>query len=162
MGEWLGWVNREWFNGVQTLGIVGGLALAAIAARRESKARRIEDYLTLAGQHRELWTDAHARPDLARIFHRELDLVATPITVAEMEFLNLVIVHFHTGWLLGNQGGLLRLDVLSADAKDFFSLPLPRKVWEETRHFRDPGFVHFIEGSRMPKNRKSTRLIRRK
>ena len=96
-------------------------------------------------QHRELWSEAHRRSDLARIFQPDLDLIAAPVTVAEDEYLNLVIDHFHTGWLLVITGVILKANVLAADAHAFFSLPLPRRVWDMTRHRRDPAFVRFIE-----------------
>lgn len=109
------------------------------------------DYLTLAGHHRELWSDANRRPELNRIFLTEVDLIARPISVMEEEFLNLVIVHFNSGWLMARDDGLIKAKSLAADAHAFFSLPIPRTVWERTIHFRDPEFVQFIEQALAPK-----------
>lgn len=138
------WLKEYWFDLVQTLGIVGGLWFTGAAFCREVRARKMADYLTLVGHHRELWIDAHRRPELARMFTLEVDLVAAPISVMEEEFLNLVIVHFSTGWLMAQQDGLVDKALLKADARAFFSLPIPRVVWERTTHFRDPKFVEFI------------------
>ncbi len=145
VGIFTAWLEQHWFNLVQTLGIVASSLLATVTLRRESRARRLGDYLTVIEQHRELWSEAHRRPDLARLFQPELDLIAAPVTVAEEEYLNLVIDHFHTGWLLARSGVVLRLEVLEADAREFFRLPLPRRVWEMTRGRRDPKFVRFVE-----------------
>lgn len=157
MGIFTAWLEQHWFNLVQTLGIVAGSLLATVTLRRETRARRLGDYLTVIEQHRALWSEAHRRPDLARLFQPELDLIAAPMTVAEEEYLNLVIDHFHTGWLLVNDGVVLKAEVLAADARAFFALPLPRRVWDMTRHRRDPAFVRFIEKGRRGKSRGKAR-----
>jgi hypothetical protein len=151
----LSWLDQNWFGVVQTLGIVGSIWLAIATLRRDARARRVADHLTLAGQHRELWSDVHRRPELARILHTEVDLVAHSVSVAEEEFLNLVIVHFNTGWLLAKENAILTLDVLATDARSFFALPIPRTVWDSTKHARDPEFVHFIQNALATKARKS-------
>jgi hypothetical protein len=88
--------------------------------------------------------EPHRRPELARIAQPEVDLVA-PITVAEEEFMLLVIAHFATGWMLAREGSLLTLDVLARDARSFFNLPIPHNVWERTNKERDQEFVAFVE-----------------
>lgn len=145
MGTWRTWLEGNWFSVIQTLGIISGFGLAVITLRRESRSRQIGDYLTMIQQHRELWSEVHRRPELSRILEVEVDLVAAPVTVTEQEFLNLVIDHFYTGWLLATRAVILRLDVLKADAREFFRLPLPLRMWEMTRARRDPAFVRFIE-----------------
>lgn len=139
------WLNQNWFTLIQTLGIIGSLLLTTAALRRDTGARRLGDFLTLAGHHRELWSEIHRNPELRRIFSPEVDLLAHPITPAEQEFLNLVIVHFHTGWHLAKQGAVHSLDVIATDARSFFALPVPRAVWEATRECRDPEFQRFID-----------------
>jgi len=141
------WVEQHWFSAIQTLGIVGGLLFTLAAARRKAKSRRTSDYLTLTSLHRELWSELHRRTDLARIVQPTVDLVGAPISVPEEEFLMLVINHFHTGWLLFREGGLLPLDVLAEDAGAFISLPLARLVWDKTKAPRDPRFVEFVEAA---------------
>ncbi len=157
MGTFTAWLDQDWFNLVQTVGIVASSLLATVTLRRETRARRLGDYLTVIQQHRELWSEAHRRPDLARIFQPEIDLIAAPVTVAEEEYLNLVIDHFHTGWLLVNDGVVLKAEVLAADARAFFSLPLPRRVWDTTRPQRDPLFVRFIEEALRRKRQRKPR-----
>ena len=74
-----------------------------------------------------------------------MDLVANPVTNVEEEFLNLVFVHFNTGWQLAGTGAFVSRDELARDVRSFFSLPLPARVWEQTRHARDSRFCDFIE-----------------
>lgn len=144
MAAFLFWLNQNWFSFLQSLGIVGGLWFTAAAIRRDTKARKASDLLKLLEQHRELWSDIHRRPELMRVLSQELDLVAQPISTAEEEFINLVIVHFHTGWMLSCSGSTNSLAALGKDVGSFFTLPLPRKVWEETEHKRDAAFVRFV------------------
>lgn len=141
----LPWLQENWFNLTQTFGIVASALLAAAAFSRETRARRLGYLLSLAEQHREVWSEAHRRPELARIFKSEVDLVADPISTVEQEFLNIVIVHFHTGWLFAKDTRFLDDTALTADARTFFSLPLPRAVWDNTRDARDPKFVRLME-----------------
>ena len=139
------WLQQDWFDLIQTLGIVCSIALTAIALHRETRARKLGHYLTLVAHHRELWTETHRRPDLARIFQEEVDLIAAPMTIAEQEFLNLAIEHFTTGWLVAKDTRFLNRKVLAADARTFFARPLPRAAWKQTKQARDPRFVRFIE-----------------
>ena len=147
------WLTDNWFNLVQTCGIIGSIALTAAALRRDHRARRIGDLLTQTAHHRELWSELHRRPELSRIPHDEVDLIAQPVSVAEEEFLLLVIVHFHVGWMLAREGAFVTLDLLKRDAQTFFALPLPHVVWERTKAVRDPLFVRFIEKSVKPRKR---------
>ena len=144
MGNIAAWAAGNWFSLVQSVGIIAGLWFATASFRRDGKARITSDLLALTQEHRELWSEAHRRPDLSRIFRTEVDLVASPITTAEQEFLNLVFVHFETGWQLARQGVATPLAVLSLDVRAFFRLPVVRAVWEETRWSRNPEFVQFV------------------
>ena len=141
------WFQDNWVNLAQTMGIIGSTMLAAAAFSRETRARKLGYFLSLAQQHRELWSEAHRRPELARVFLHEADLEANPVSVVEEEFLNLVIVHFHTGWLFAKDTAFLDHEAISMDARTFFSLPLPREVWDHTREARDPKFIRFMEAA---------------
>ena len=139
------WVEGNWFNIVQTAGIVGSLCLAAAAANREAKASEIENLLTISNHHREVWKGVYERRELERIFRADIGIQPNPVTVAEEEFINLVVVHFQTTWFVTKTGGIITFKELAGDARAFFSLPLPRAVWEKTKEFRNPKFVRFVE-----------------
>jgi hypothetical protein len=141
------WLAEGWFDGVQTVGILGSLWVAICSIREQVKSRRLTDLLTLAAHHRDLWSEVHRRPDLARICDREVRLSGHPMTLPEREFMNLVINHFHTGWLVACRGGLVSRHTLATDAGYFFRLPLPRAAWDQTKFQQDPRFVQFIENS---------------
>lgn len=145
MASFLPWLEANWFSFLQSIGIVGGLIFTALSVRRDTKARRTNDMLKLTEEHRELWSELHRRPDLARITNEHVDLIATPITSAEEQFLNIAIVHFNTGWHLARAGSLATNDGMKADVRWFFKLPIPHAVWEASRNFREPKFVKFVE-----------------
>jgi hypothetical protein len=145
MGGISSWLDGNWFNLIQTVGIMGSLWLAAAAAIREAKAREIENLLTIAQNHRELWSGVYQRRELDRIFQMDADVKTIPVTVAEKEFLNLVMVHYQMGWRIAKAGGITTLTELAADVRGFFALPLPRSVWEKTKANRNPRFVLFVE-----------------
>ena len=147
MASFSAWCEGNWFNLVQTAGVVGSLLMAAAAASREAKAREIENILTLSAHHRSLWSFVAEKPELERIFNPNADALMKPATVSEELALNEIFAHFLTGWRVAGAGGMTSLRELSADVADFFSLPLPRAVWEKTKRSRHPGFVRFVEAA---------------
>lgn len=141
------WLETNWLNIVQSTGIVGGLLFTAVTFRRDAKARRATDLLTLAEQHRDLWSEIYRKPGLKRINHAEADLIGSRITPEEEEFLNLVFVHAFTTWLLAQSGTmpLLSLETLALDIGMFLKKPIPLAVWKSSKHTRDPNFVKFVD-----------------
>jgi hypothetical protein len=145
VAAFLRWLDQNWFILLQSLGIIGGLCLTSATVRRDARAREATNRLSLLEQHRELWKELHQRSDLFRVRRQDVDLVAQPISTVEREFLNLVIVHFHTGWLLSAAGSTNSPEAMATDVRTFFSLPIPRAVFEETKVLRDRAFVEFVE-----------------
>lgn len=139
------WLDGNWFNLIQTVGIMGTLLLASGAAYRDAKAKEVENLLTLTELHRELWEGVSRKTELERIFRPDADTDTKPPTVIEEEFLNLVFIHFQTGWTVARSGALITLAEMKADVRGFFTLPLPKAVWEKTKQFRNPKFVWFVE-----------------
>jgi hypothetical protein len=145
MDAFFSWANANWFNLVQTLGIMGSLFMTAAAAHRDAKSREVENLLALNGQHREFWAGVLEKPELKRLFQDDSDILEKPVTMAEREFLNLAFVHYETGWKVAKAGALITLAEIKADVHDFFSLPLPRAAWERTKSLRNRPFVRFVE-----------------
>ncbi|HAB19275.1 MAG TPA: hypothetical protein PLX89_07195 [Verrucomicrobiota bacterium] len=143
MGNLPAFLESNWFNVVQSVGIVASLVFTAITIRRDSKSHRMTALLALEEQHRELWSELHRRPELGRILSAEVDLVANPITTAEKEFLNTVFVHFCIGWRLAKEHKVLSVEDLRRDLWDFVLKPIPSQVWHETKNTRERAFVRF-------------------
>ena len=68
-----------------------------------------------------------------------------PLTIEEDLFMRRVILHFETGWRIEKIRNRGELSLLSRDIGEFFSLPLPRAVWEKTKEFRNRQYVKFVE-----------------
>lgn len=137
--------GMDGFAVIQSVGIIGSLLFSAIALRRDAKERKITNMLTMTKNHRELWGNLSQRHDLERILRTDVNVLAAAPTVAESEFLNLAIVHFQTGWSIANAGGIITPKELAGDVRGFFTLPLPRAIWEKTKQFRNQRFVGFVE-----------------
>lgn len=141
------WLEQHWFHLLEGVGIIASLLFTTATVRHDLRARRNQEHLLLATQHRRLWGELHRRPRLARILERERDLAAEPLTVAEEQFLMLAIVHYQNGWLLTGKGSLITRKALTLDAGDFFSRPAPHAVWRNVRGIMEARFVEFVEAS---------------
>ena len=139
------WIGENWFSLVQTLGILTGLLVTGRTLRSDLRSRRITDQLTLTQLHRDLWRQLREDRELLRILAEQPDLVSTPVTAAERDFLNSVFVHFINGWLIARAGGLLTSDAFARDVRSFFRLPIPCVVWLESKDRYDPDFAAFVK-----------------
>jgi hypothetical protein len=145
MVDFSSWIRENWSSAIGALGIIGSLWMAIASARREAKAREIENLLTLADHHRELWASICERPEINRVLQKDATPVETPVTIAEQETINLVMIQYLTAWRVSKAGGIITTKELASDVRSFFALPLPRAVWEKTKQFRNPKFVRFVE-----------------
>lgn len=141
------WLNDNWFSFLQSVGIGGSLLFTAVTLRKDIQAKRVREFLILAGQHRRLWGQLHRRPKLARLLDPDRDVATRPVSTEERLFLELAFVHFHTGWLLAREGSLTPMSVLATDAGHFFRLPVPAFVWERMKSVLEPEFVTFVDES---------------
>jgi len=149
MADLVPFLESNWINLVQSTGIVASLLFAAVTIRREARTHKMTTLLALDQQHRELWSELHQRPELARILSLEVDLVGQPVTIAETEFLNTVFVHYCTGWRLAAEHGVFSEDDLRRDIADFLARPIPLQVWRQTSGTREQRFVAFVERVRV-------------
>lgn len=145
MGHLAAFLEANWFNVVQTFGIIASLLFTAMTLRQGLRSTRITSLLALEEQHRELWSELHRRPELARILDPAPDLVGQPVSSAEAEYLNTVFVHFCTGWRLATEHRILLEDDLGRDIAEFLKNPIPSQVWTRTTGIRERRFVAFVE-----------------
>jgi len=137
------WSN--WSVIVQTGGIVGALLLVSIALLLDARARRIGNLIQLTQQHRELWERMYMRPQLARILDSDADTVKLPITADEELFVIFLILHLSNTYYAMRAGFYPKPHGLRKDIQLFFSLPIPRSVWEKVKELQDEPFVRFVE-----------------
>ena len=142
----VGWWGSHWHEVLEAVGIVGGLLFTGVTLRHDLQARKIAEYLTQATEHRRLWSHLHRRPGLSCVLEPNRDLNQEPLRPGERRFLELVVTHFHTGWLIAQSGhSLVPMAVLATDAGYFFALPAPAAVWSEVRPMHQPEFVAFVD-----------------
>jgi hypothetical protein len=139
------WLDANWFNFIQTAGILFGLSFTALGFRRDLRERRLANLFALKAEHRELWSIVHENPRLARVLDPDADLLAAPLTHEEVIFLRQLIVHFAVAWQSLQAGMPLDAKGFEEDAAAIFNLPLPRAAWREVKNVQHPGFVQFVE-----------------
>ena len=141
----LNWTGEHWFDLLQTAGIVGGLLFTGIAFRTDTKARRLESLFTITKSHREIWSEIYERPELNRIQDSKADLSAKPVTNEERLFVNFLILHLNNSYQAIRDGLYHRPEGLSDDIRGFFSLPIPRAVWDKSRALQNRDFTKFVD-----------------
>ncbi len=57
------WLETNWINLFQTVGIVLGLVFTSFSWRRDTRTRKLSNLLALKKEHRELWNIIHANPE---------------------------------------------------------------------------------------------------
>jgi len=146
--EAINWAGQHWLDLLQSVGIVAGLWFTAYTIRKDERARKITNLITIAQHHREIWGELYARPELSRILDRDADLVKRPISDEEHLFVNTVILHLDTVRRAMKEGMFVTLEGMRQDIRGFFSRPIPNAVWERTQGLQDSEFVRFIESCR--------------
>jgi hypothetical protein len=143
------WIAHNWFSLLQSLGIIGGLFFTGISLRIDAKVRRLGNLLTITQQHREIWTNLYRRPELSRVLDPKANVTSEPVTEEEEMFILLLLVHLGTTRDVLKTGMLDKPDEgVPKDIKWFFSLPVPKTVWERVKDRQDEAFVRFVESCR--------------
>ncbi len=93
MGDMEQWLTDNWFNLLNTLGIVGSLWFTGCFTPFRNKTRRVANLLTITANYREVWKEYLEFPELARVIQTEVDVAKHPVTPAEEFFVNMIISH---------------------------------------------------------------------
>ena len=143
----MAWLALHWFDLVQTVGIVGGLAFTGYALQRDEQSRKIANLIAIKQQHQDIWREFYDQPALARVLEAKADVGNHPISDIERIFVNFVILHLATVYQAMKEGTFVTIEGLQADIHGFFSLPIPHAVWERTKPLQDRDFVRFVEAA---------------
>ena len=142
MGKWF---LENWLTILNAVGIIGGLFFTAYSLRHETKTRRTGNLLTLIQNHRELWAELFRYPALARVLDANVDLIKRPITSDETIFVNMAIQHLNGAYQAMKNGLVIKQDGLRRDVWAFFSLPIPKAIWDKTKVMQNDDFAEFVE-----------------
>jgi hypothetical protein len=144
------WIADNWVTLLNAVGVVGGLFFTATAVRSATKTQRIANLIALTSNHREVWREFFSNPEIARVLDESADLAKDPITRGEQEFVNMVVLHISSAYESLRDELMVRQEGLGNDMRSFFSLPIPRAVWEKTKAFQNDDFVRFVESCQTP------------
>lgn len=139
------WIADNWFELLNSVGIVGGLLFTAFSLRSETKTRRIANLLVITQNHREIWKELLRNPRLARVMNPLADAVREPVTVEEELFVNFLVQHLNSAYHAMRDDVFVKPDGLRRDVYRFFSLPIPHAVWEKVKVLQDSTFDAFVE-----------------
>lgn len=95
--------------------------------------------------HRTIWMKFFESPHLKRILDHKPELAKHPVTDEELMFVNLIILHLTTVLTAVAKGVFPKPAGLDVDIRDFFSLPIPKTAWNQTKTFRDPETIRYVE-----------------
>lgn len=82
---------------------------------------------------------------LARVRNPAVNLTKQPVTDAELMFVTLVIAHANSVYYAMSDALVVKYEGLRGDIAEFFTLPIPKSVWEKTKQFQNDEFVAFVE-----------------
>lgn len=147
MGDMAQWLTENWFELFSSVGIIGGLWFTAISLYSETKTRRVANLLTITGNYREIWKEFFTSPTLARVIDPAADVAKHPVTPTEELFVGLIISHINSVFYASNDDLVVKWKGLRRDVGLFFSLPVPKAVWNTTKLLQNQDFAAFIESS---------------
>ena len=139
------WILANWLDLLQSLGIISGFVFTAHSIRRDAEARKISNLLAITERHHAIWKPIYERPELARILEQRPGLDEKPLTREEQRFVTSIIIHLDSVHRAIKAKMFVKLEGLRRDIKEFFSLPIPNRVWQELKQFHDADFVAFVE-----------------
>jgi hypothetical protein len=153
MGDMSQWLSENWFN-ILTLFFGSGVWFAAYSIRmdtevrrEDAKTRKAANLLAITANHREIWKEFLNNAELGRIQNTGADIVNEPVTEAEHVFVTLVILHTNNVYYVMKDELVPEYEGAKKDIEQFFSLPVPKAVWRESKLFQNREFVAFIDKS---------------
>lgn len=143
----LQWITTHWLDFLQSIGIVGGLFFSGYNSRKEAHARGIANLIAINSQYRQNWGVLYDRAKHGRVLNTDVDIFKKPISEEESIFVTILILHLGTAYQAMKQGEFISLEGLKNDIKSFFSLPIPKAVWQKSKPLQNRDFANFVESS---------------
>lgn len=137
----IAFIIRNWIDILQSIGISAGLFASAYTIHKDAQMQRVQNLFTLTKHHREIWSQVTERPELARVLDPTPDLDRHPITELERLFVLFLILHLASSFEASRYGMYFPETGIRADVSNFFSRPIPRKVWHEAKKYQRADFV---------------------
>ncbi len=139
------WLHQNWFNLLQSIGILASILFTGYALRLTATTQRISNLFQVTQYHREIWSLLFVRPELHRIKSTDVDLEKQPISNEERLFVSLIILHLSSTHQAIKAGAIAPIEGVEQDVQKFFSLPIPNRVWHGAVEYQNSDFVEFVE-----------------
>jgi hypothetical protein len=139
------WIAEHWFDLFQTAGVLIGFAFTIHALHTESEARKIDNLIALNQEHMAIWKELYGRPELSRITEKRVALDTKPLSHEERLFVTFLILHLSVVYRAMRAKMFVNIEGLTEDVKVFFSLPIPKIIWNTIKSSQDKDFVSFVE-----------------
>jgi hypothetical protein len=140
-----GWTAIHWIDLLQSTGILAGLLFTAYNIRSDSRDRKIHSVFALTEAHRDIWSKVYEHPNLASVLRPEVNAESFSVSNEQELFVHLLILHLAASYQARKLGMYFQEDGLRLDIREFFSLPIPKAVWEKSKVYQDHDFVKFVE-----------------
>lgn len=142
------WNIERWRELFDFGGTICALLFTGIALRTDARVRRAETLMEITKQHRELWIYFDEHPELGDLLYPKRNMVAHPLTNAEVRFANFLFLHLRASYG-AKKAGINRLpEHLAEDWRELFSHPAIAAAWEKVKRFHDHKFVKLVESFR--------------
>ena len=143
--ELFAWIGSHWIDLVQTAAIIAALLFTRSSLLWDARVRQVGNSIQLSEHHRSLWERLLRDPQLGRILNPNPNTRKKPITPAEEMFVIFIIIHLSDTYYAMKTGFYQRPEGLTKDVQQFFSLPIPRQVWEKVKALQESEFVEFVD-----------------
>jgi hypothetical protein len=140
-------ISVQWFQLLQTIAIISSLLFTAYQLKRTIRNERVTHMLAVTQAHRDIWSKVYDHPELSRIRKSAVNLEVNPITEAERLFVSLLILHLSCVLELSAKGLIIPIEGMDEDIRQFFSRPIPQKVWSDISHLQNIRLVQLVENA---------------
>lgn len=141
-GSWISQNPELFLTLVQTVAVLVAIPLALNQIKSGIKMNRASISLEFTNSHREIWSHLLTNQALERVLQEDVDVEANPPSYVEEYFVVMVTNHMSAVFDAYKEG-LHRL--YPNDMKDFYSMPVPHKVWRTIRDFQPKPFANYID-----------------
>jgi hypothetical protein len=144
------WAIEHGSDLLGAIGIIASLAFTGIALRRDHKALLVANLIAITAAHRDLWQYYAEHPEVHRVLSPNADLDSSPVTEAERVFVTSAFQHLAMVHTARGYGTFVTHQQVDRDIREFFTLPIPRQVWLQTRKFHSPVFTNYVDAATTP------------
>ena len=99
----------------------------------------------MTAAHREIWSRIVENPRLGRVLDPAANVKRKPPTLQERLLVQMVVLHVRSAFKASRLGLNIDEEDVAKDIRDFFSLPIPRVVWERVKVYQSPELRRFID-----------------